>query len=66
MGTLGWCLNVPVTTLVTATFSEPVQEATIVFELRDDVLLNYGTVGVKSITLMPARLSNIGKVEQRQ
>jgi hypothetical protein len=41
-----------------------VRQSDIVFELRDDVLLNYGTVGVKSITLIPARLRDLGKFKR--
>jgi len=38
-----------------------VKQSDIVFELRDDVRPNYGTIGIKSITFIPVRLSGAGK-----
>ena len=40
-----------------------VRQSEIIFELRDDVFLNYGTVGVMSISLIPAKLRHTSKSE---
>ena len=37
-----------------------VNHSDIIFELRDDVLHNYGTIAIKSITLIPVRLKKTG------
>ncbi|MFH1614161.1 MAG: hypothetical protein ABIG61_03620 [Planctomycetota bacterium] len=38
-----------------------VEQRDLVFEIRDDVVQNYGTVGIKSIKLIPVRFLNAGK-----
>ena len=39
-----------------------VNHSDIIFELRDDVSLNYGMIAVKSITLIPAKLQKAGNL----
>jgi hypothetical protein len=39
-----------------------VNHSDIIFELRDDVSLNYGMITIKSITLIPTKLQKAGNL----